>query len=82
MGSNDENNTLNNTELFLAGNTIIKELLPKDIIRLYVICTQEILVCIIAEYISYERLFNDTRNQSLLDVIFKLIFGFQSQAKI
>jgi hypothetical protein len=63
MGSNDENNTLNNTDLYLAGNTIIKELLLKDIIRLYVICTQEIPVCIIAKYISYERLFNDTRNR-------------------
>jgi hypothetical protein len=76
MGSNDENNTSNNTELFLAGNTIIKELSPKDIIRLCAVCTQEILVYIIAEYISYERSFNDPRNQSLLDLIFKLIFDF------
>ncbi len=63
MGSNHENNTLNNTDLYLAGNTIIKELLLKDIIRLYVICTQEIPVCIIVKCISYERLFNDTRNR-------------------
>jgi serine/threonine protein kinase len=70
---------INNKKKFLQEAKIMEELLHKNIVRLYGVCTREEPILILTEFLRHGSLLNYLRNQLESNIQFKNILDFVGQ---
>jgi serine/threonine protein kinase len=78
----DNKNRMCNVDKFLDEAKIMKDLLHKNIVRLYGVCTQEEPIFIVTEFMSNGCLLNYLRDGQGKNLKFKTILDFAAQVKI
>jgi serine/threonine protein kinase len=77
----DTKNRLCNVDKFLDEAKIMKDLLHKNIVRLYGVCTQEEPIFIVTEFMANGCLLNYLRDGQGKNLKFKTILDFAAQVK-
>jgi len=78
----DNKNRMCNVDKFLDEAKIMKDLLHKNIVRLYGVCTQEEPIFIVTEFMTNGCLLNYLRDGQGKNLKFKTILDFAAQVKI
>jgi serine/threonine protein kinase len=78
----DNKTRVYNVDKFLDEAKIMKDLLHKNIVRLYGVCTQEEPIFIVTEFMPNGCLLNYLRDGQGKDLKFKTILDFAAQVKI
>jgi serine/threonine protein kinase len=78
----DNKNRMCNVDKFLDEAKIMRDLLHKNIVRLYGVCTQEEPIFIVTEFMTHGCLLNYLRDGAGKNMKFKTILDFAAQVNI
>jgi serine/threonine protein kinase len=78
----DNKNRMCNVDKFLDEAKIMRDLLHKNIVRLYGVCTQEEPIFIVTEFMAHGCLLNYLRDGAGKNMKFKTILDFAAQVNI
>lgn len=78
----DNRNRVSNVEKFIDEAKIMKDLLHKNIVRLYGVCTEEEPIFIVTEYMAHGSLLVLLREDQGKTIKFKTIIDYATQVRI